>query len=193
MGNEILNTKDVVKKIFNKSHQDKIDSLEITQDNFKQCQREIVEMYRSEQKFNALKVFEIANESNEALFYQEKILDIEEYQTFLVNDEYDKYSIFCHTDGDARFCKFSFCGFTRFEEQAVDNENRIIYIPYKRFNIFKATIFKNIDSRKTFIFLKFNNRRRNRNQMNFFTRGDKDERTGSKRKNKEFQGSTVRV
>lgn len=169
MSNEILNNKEIVKGIFNKSHQSAIEAFEVTADTFKAHQKSIVDMYRDEEKFNALKVFEVANENNDASFYQDRILSLDLEQDFLINSEDDKYSVFCHTDGDARFCKFTFSGFTRFEAKSVDDDNNIIYVPYKRFNIFKATIFKNPESDKTFVFLKFNNRRRNRNQMNFFT------------------------
>ncbi|EPZ52025.1 hypothetical protein M902_1816 [Bacteriovorax sp. BAL6_X] len=167
---EVPTFKNEVAQIFNPRHKAEILEKEITSENIKSEQVAIIQTYLQEQKLDAIKVFQIIDEeSRDLTTLINTIKELELKQDFLSNNEIDSYSYFLDTaDLSGSTFSINFAGFSLYERRGVGEENETVWIPSKEFSIFRLKFYINPVGGKLCARLELKNRRRVRNQINYF-------------------------
>ncbi|MCF8060853.1 MAG: hypothetical protein K9K67_16230 [Bacteriovoracaceae bacterium] len=170
MNAEIATFKNEVSHIFNPIHSANIKDTLITDLNIQVHQKDFIQIYLQEQKLDALKVFSVINNPEMNLEDLLKSLTSVTFrQDYLINDGLKDYSAFLDTtDSSGTSFSINFAGFSLYEKKMIGTNNETEWFSRKEFSIFRLKFYTNPGNGKLYAQLKLKNRRRTRNQINFF-------------------------
>lgn len=170
MSSEIATFKTEVSQIFNPVHASEIRDIQITNTNLILQQKDILQTYLLEQKLDAVKAFNVKDDEGRSLNDIISLLvSTKLRQDYLTNDNLNEYSAFLDTS-DASGASFAvnFAGFSLYEKKIIGEENEVEWFTKKEFSIFRLKFFSNPHGGKICARLELKNRRRTRNQINYF-------------------------